>query len=112
MSGSGSGSESSSGSEEGDDEEGSSGSSGVEAPPPPPPPPPGFSCSNCVYFKALGNGRFGCESSYYQRWSGTDILAETKTGRPVVNPERACSDWFKPATGVGSDPVPTRHGGG
>jgi hypothetical protein len=60
-------------------------------------------------FKALGSGQFGCESEDYQRWSGTDRLVETKSGRPVANPERACSDWFSPATGPSAQPIPTRH---
>lgn len=106
---------SSSGSESHASEEpgGSSGSSGSEgegeAPPPPPPPPPGFACSNCASFKALGNGTFGCENVDYQRWAGTDKLVETKSGRQVLNADRACSDWFSPATGPSAQPIPTRH---
>lgn len=114
-SGSGSGSGSaSSGSEEdeGDEGDGPPGAGGLSQQPAPAPPLPGFSCGNCVFMKAQGNGRFGCENTGYQEWSGTDILVETKTGRPVVNPERSCSDWFEPATGAGTEPVPTRHGGG
>jgi len=60
-------------------------------------------------FKALGNGTFGCESTDFQRWAGTDKLVETKSGRPVMDPTRSCSDWFKPATGPSAQPIPTRH---
>lgn len=111
-SGSGSGSESGGESKESSSESGSGppGAPGEEGQPPAPPPRiPGFSCRDCAMFKALGNGTFGCESEDYHRWSGTDRLVETKSGRPVLNPERACSDWFSPATGAGAQPIPTRH---
>jgi hypothetical protein len=71
--------------------------------------PAGFSCQNCAMFKARGNGTYGCESKDYQRWAGTDTLVETKSGRPVLNPDRASSDWYKPAIGPAREPVPTRH---
>jgi hypothetical protein len=77
--------------------------------PPPPPPPPGFSCSNCAMFRAHGNGGFGCESKDFQRYMGTDRLVESKSGRPVLDPTRSCSDWFQPAAPNKPPPVPTRH---
>src|ERR1019366_2846807 len=93
--------------------------SGALKPPPPPgaaaalpvapPPPPGFSCQDCAYFRAHGNGGFGCENTDYQRWSGVDRLVETKSGRPVLDPSKASSDWYKPATGGGAAKVATRH---
>lgn len=126
-----SGSESGSDSEDGESassesesDSGESSSSGSDSeepgqegdqPPAPPPRQPGFSCQDCAYFKALGNGTFGCENGNYRRWAGTDKLVETKSGRPVINPERACSDWFEPAVGDGAKRIPTRHnseGGG
>jgi hypothetical protein len=112
--GSESGSDSGGGSESGSESGGGDGASpgSPEQPPAPPPREPGFSCQDCAYFKALGNGTFGCENGNYRRWAGTDRLVETKSGRPVVNPERACSDWFEPATGVGAKRVPTRHNAG
>jgi hypothetical protein len=113
-SGSGSDSESDSSSEssESESESGESGSSGSDsssAPPPPAPPPPGFACVDCAFYKMIGNGRHGCENTDFQRWAGTDLLSETKSGRPVLNPTRASSDWFRPATDPGSAPIPTRH---
>lgn len=71
--------------------------------------PPGFSCANCVSFKAMGSGIHGCENEDFQRWAGTDKLVETKSGRPVLDPTRACSDWFSPAVGPSAKPHPTRH---
>lgn len=88
---------------------GSSGSESSSQLPQPAAPPPGFSCSNCKFFKAQGNGTYGCENTDFQRWAGTDRLVETKSGRPVVDPTRACSDWFSPATGPSAQPIPTRH---
>jgi len=66
-------------------------------PPQPPPPQDGFNCRWCRYYRAHGNGTASCASPDYQRWSGTDKLVETKSKRPVLNPERACSDWYEPA---------------
>lgn len=113
--GSSSGSGSGSGSDEGGSESEESGSGGDSGSKPglpvvpALPPPAGFACAHCAMFKALGNGNFGCESDDYQRWAGTDKLVETKSGRPVMNPERASSDWYSPANGPSAQPIPTRH---
>jgi hypothetical protein len=111
-SGSGSGSEdgASSAKESGSGGSGSGDSS--SQPPAPPPREPGFACCDCAFFRATGNGTFECSSKDYQRWAGTNVLVETKGGRPVVNPEKASSDWFQPATGPSRTPVPTRHNAG
>jgi hypothetical protein len=76
-----------------------------------PPPPTGFSCATCMHFKAHGNGMYGCDNEDFQRWSGTDKLVETKSGKPVLNPQLSCSDWYEPAAHHGGVPVPTRHNG-
>jgi hypothetical protein len=100
----------SSGSDEGDS--GSPDSSGPPEQPPAPPQPVGFSCATCRYFKAQGNGLFGCENTNYQRYTGTDKLVESKSGRPVLNPMAAISDWWEQAAGDTSKPVQTRHNAG
>lgn len=54
-----------------------------------------FSCANCVFLRTKRDG-FHCSSSDFRLYFGSTLLREADGKTPLLDPSRACSDWFVP----------------
>jgi hypothetical protein len=52
-----------------------------------------FSCAGCSMHEAKGDEHH-CSSPLYKKFMGDTLLVDEK-GKPLDDPSRACSDWFK-----------------
>ena len=57
----------------------------------------GFSCADCRYLRRSNEtDYYACANRDYQEFTQTSELVDPRTWRPVVDPRKACSDWFRP----------------
>ena len=55
-----------------------------------------FSCSHCKFLYRHEGHNF-CGSRNYEQYFGYNELVDPHTKQPIVDLNKACSDWFEPA---------------
>ena len=55
----------------------------------------GFGCHVCEYHYIKDNKHM-CSNKEYKKYMKTDELIEPKTGKPIKDPSKWCSNWFEP----------------